>query len=136
MTRRHGWGAFGGVLAVALLFGAKNVSGHHSFAVYDAKNLVDIQGTVTRVNWANPHASLYLDHQNKAGAAEQWVFEMHSPNDLTRYGWRRDTLKPGDVVTVHGARERSGSNRAFLFWATFPDGRKVLTDNLGVPEAK
>lgn len=119
------------LVAAAALHG-QGAAAHHSFAaIYDDKSLITVKGTVARVNWANPHANFLLDVHNADGTVTQWVFELHSPNDMMRNGWPRDTVKPGDVLTVEGARERGGSNRAFAFQAKFPDGRTVFKDKEG-----
>jgi hypothetical protein len=110
----------------SLWFPLQVASAHHSFALFDPNAPVEVTGTVTRLEWSNPHVHLYIDRRNKDDTVEHWVFEMHSVNDMKRSGWNRDTVKVADVVTAHGARERSGATRAFLDWLMLPDGRKVF----------
>ena len=93
----------GGAIAAAALATAP-VSTHHSFlAEFDGTKPVTLKGTVTKIEWTNPHAYLYVDvadPQSKATA--NWAVELGSPNGLTRLGWRRTTLKIGDAVTIEG----------------------------------
>lgn len=117
---------FATTVAGALLQGA-GAFAHHSFAaVYDQNDPVSVTGTVTKVLWANPHAVVYVDAKGTDGAVVSWQFELHSPNSMMRGGWKRDSVKPGDVVTVKGSRARGGANRAFVYVAVFPDGREVF----------
>lgn len=84
---------------------------HHSFpAQYDAGQPVTLTGTVTNVEWMNPHMLFYIDVEDeKTGEVVNWTLEMGSPNSLMRLGWTRDSMKPGDIVTVEGSRARDGS---------------------------
>ena len=76
---------------------------HHSFqAEYDAKKPVNLTGTVTKVEWTNPHARFYIDVKDSSGKVTNWNLELASPNVLKRLGWSRDFMKPGDVITVVG----------------------------------
>jgi uncharacterized protein DUF6152 len=80
---------------------------HHSFAAeFDANQPVNIKGTVTKIEWMNPHTYFYLDVAEPDGAVVNWGMEMGSPNGLMRQGWTRNTLKVGDVVTVEGSRAK------------------------------
>jgi hypothetical protein len=80
---------------------------HHSQSEFDFKQLVDVEGVVTKLDWRSPHARLYLDVVDASGNTEHWDFELPSPTTLMRRGWKRDSLKPGDRVSVHGARARN-----------------------------
>ena len=83
---------------------------HHSFAaVFDRDAPIEITGTVTRVEWVNPHAWFFVDVENESGEVEKWALEIGSPNHLRRRGWNRNSLQVGDVVTVVGARARDGT---------------------------
>jgi hypothetical protein len=84
---------------------------HHSFpAQYDADKQVTLTGAVTKVEWMNPHILFSIDVKDeKTGEATNWTLEMGSPNTLMRLGWNRNSLQPGDVVTVEGYRARDGS---------------------------
>ena len=88
--------------------------GHHSFpAQYDADKPVTLTGTVTRVEWTNPHIFIYIDVEDEdSGEIVNWALEMGGPNALLRLGWKRDSLKPDDVITVDGSLARDGSNLA------------------------
>jgi len=87
---------------------------HHSFpAQYDASKPVALTGTVTKVEWTNPHIFIYIDVvSDETGEAANWALELGGPNALLRLGWKRDSLKTGDVVTVEGSLARDGSNLA------------------------
>jgi hypothetical protein len=84
---------------------------HHSFpAQYDADKPVTLTGTVTKVEWMNPHMLFYVDvADDKTGKVVNWTLEMGSPNTLMRLGWTRDSMQPGDVVTIEGSLARDGS---------------------------
>jgi len=80
---------------------------HHSFAAeFDANQPINLKGTVTKIEWMNPHTYFYMDVAESAGAVVNWGLEMGSPNGLMRQGWTRNTLKVGDVVTVEGSRAK------------------------------
>lgn len=87
---------------------------HHSFpAQYDASKPVTLTGEVTGVEWTNPHIFIYIDVADAdTGATENWALEMGGPNALLRLGWKRDSLRPGDIITVEGSLARDGSNLA------------------------
>lgn len=86
---------------------------HHSFAAeFDADKPVKLVGTVTKVEWTNPHAWFYIDVMDDAGKVTNWGWELGSPTSLVRLGWTRNALKVGTVVTVEGSRSRDGSNTA------------------------
>jgi hypothetical protein len=101
---------------------------HHSFgAEYDDAKPVTLTGVITKVDWENPHIHFYLDVKDDAGTVVQWKFEGFPPNMLVRQGWRKDTMKPGDTVTVFGWRARDGSNLAHSREITFVDGKKMTS---------
>jgi hypothetical protein len=117
------------LLAAALLSCGIAVKAHHSFsAVFDAASPVAVSGTVTKVEWMNPHAWFYVDVENEDAATVNWAFELGSPNGLRRRGWSRTTVKIGDVISVSGYRARDGSNRGNVASITLGDGRE-LTGN-------
>jgi hypothetical protein len=102
-----------GVLAVlgAALAAAPAIA-HHSFAAeYDSKKPVKITGTVTKVDWMNPHVYFFMDVEDDNGKVSQWGFEMGPPNLLQNAGWTRNTMKIGDVVVVEGTLAKDGSNQ-------------------------
>ncbi len=100
-------------LVSTLLFGiAASLYAHHSFsAEYDAKKPVKLAGTVTNVEWMNPHVYFYLDVVGEDGKAANWAFEMGPPNGLQRSGWTRNTIKIGDELTVDGTLAKDGSKQ-------------------------
>lgn len=100
---------------------------HHSFAAeFDANSPLDVTGTVTKIEWANPHTFFYVDVQNEKGEYENWAMEMGSPNGLMRRGWTRDTLKIGDVVTVTGSRAKDGSFKGNARSVTLGSGQRLF----------
>jgi hypothetical protein len=99
---------------------------HHSFdAEFDRNQPVKLTGSVTKVEWTNPHIWIFIDVKD-GGTVENWGVEGGAPNALFRNGWRKDSLKIGDTVTVEGFRGRDGSLRANANRVTLPDGRRVL----------
>jgi hypothetical protein len=100
---------------------------HHSFAAeYDAKKPVTLKGTVTKVEWTNPHARFYLDVKDESGTVTNWNFELASPNVLTRNGWTRHSLNVGDQITVEGAQAKDGSQMANARTVTLSDGKRIF----------
>jgi len=122
--------------AAALLLTTMRISAHHAFAAeYDANKRVTISGTVTRFEWTNPHAWLYVDGKDESGKVISWSFEMGSPNGLLHRGWRRTELKKGDQVTVEAYASKDGSNLANAATVTMPDGRKLFGGFQSTPGA-
>jgi hypothetical protein len=95
------------LLAVATALPA---SAHHSFpAQYDIAKPITLTGKVTKVEWTNPHIFIYIDVPNDKGAVVNWALEMGGPNALLRLGWKRDSLKTDDLITIEGSLARDGS---------------------------
>jgi hypothetical protein len=106
---------------------------HHSFpAQYDIDKPITLTGKVTKVEWTNPHIFIYADVTDESGATESWAFEMGGPNVLIRRGWKRDSLKPNDMVTIEGSLARDGGNlvnaRSVVLVAT---GQKLFAGSSG-----
>jgi hypothetical protein len=111
-----------------LLLTTTAVSAHHSFvAEYDGSKPVKVTGTVTKVEWTNPHIWFYVDVKDESGKVSNWGFSGGAPTILLRRGISRTALKVGDVITVEGFRARDGSNNASGGRVTFADGRQVFT---------
>jgi hypothetical protein len=110
--------------AALLTLACLSALAHHSTAAYDLIHGTILSGTVTAFAWENPHARLLLDVQGD-GETEHWNIEMDSPTILSRLGWAKDTLKPGDRVTVIGSRAKDGGFRLRAGRVEWPDGRKL-----------
>jgi hypothetical protein len=101
-----------GAIAVSIALSSP-ASAHHSFAAqYDSSKPVQMSGTVTKVEWTNPHARLYIDVRDDSGQTANWNFEMASPNILVRNGWKQNTVRVGDQITVSGYLARKGERMA------------------------
>jgi hypothetical protein len=101
--------------------------GHHSFAAeYDSTKPMSATGEVTKVEWMNPHARFYVDVKDEGGKTTNWEFELGSPNGLMRQGWTRNSLKPGDTISVEGYLAKDGSKLANARTVKLSDGRKVF----------
>jgi len=98
-------------LAACLLFMGMPADAHHSFpAQYDVKQQITLEGKVTKVEWTNPHIFIYMDVPDaKTGEVVNWALELGGPNALLRLGWKRNSLKTDDVITVDGSLARDGS---------------------------
>jgi hypothetical protein len=115
------------VAGLAFIILPISVSAHHSFdAQYDRAKTVVIKGRVTKVEWMNPHARFYVDAKDANGKVVNWNMELGSPNGLRRAGWRRDSLKMGDEITVTAYLARDGSHMANARDVMLADGRKVF----------
>ena len=109
-------------VALALLMTCGHVSAHHGSSNYDMSKSVSVKGTVTKFEFINPHSAIHLEAKDDKGNAEQWLIEADSPNNLARAGWNRESLKPGDQVTIVGNRLKDGSNVMRLQKVIFADG--------------
>ena len=120
------------LVAMSAALWAPRVSAHHSFAAeYDANKPVTLKGTVSKVEWTNPHARFYVDVKDDKGAVTTWNFELASPNVLRRNGWTRTSLNIGDEVTVEGAMAKDGSKMANARVVKLADGRRVFAGSSG-----
>jgi len=115
------------VAVAVLLFAAARALAHHAFAAeYDANKPVTVSGIVTKFEWINPHALLYVDGRDAQGKAANWTFEMGSPGGLERRGWKRTDLKNGDEIAVDGYASKDGRNVANVRTVKLADGRKLF----------
>jgi len=113
---------------VALFFGSLPAFAHHSFAAeFDVKQPLTLKGTVTKVEWTNPHVWIYIDVANENGIVEHWQCENGAPNALARMGWTRHSLNVGDKITVEGFRAKNAENTANARQVTLADGHKVFS---------
>ena len=114
------------------LLSAAPVGAHHAFSTeFDAKQPITLRGTITRVEWINPHAWIHLDVPGDNGVVEKWMIEAGSPNTLVRRGMTRDSIPPGIEVVVFGYRHRNGSNAANGRDVTLPDGKQLFITSPG-----
>jgi len=121
-------------LTASVLAAALPAYAHHSFpAQYDASKPITLTGKVTKVEWTNPHIYIYMDvPDEKTGAVVNWALEMGGPNALLRLGWKRDSLKVGDLVTVEGSLARNGSHLANAkSIAMVTTGKRMLAGSSG-----
>ena len=120
------------VLGFVLTGTGISLSAHHSFAAeFDANKPVNFKGTITRMEWVNPHVWLHLDVKKPDGSVENWAFEAGTPNVLFRRGFTKNSLLPGTLVVVDGYRAKDGSKRANGRDVTFPDGRTLFLGSSG-----
>ncbi len=114
-------------VVLGLVVAAVPLSAHHSFAAeFDGNKQINLVGVVTKVDWVNPHAWVYVDVKSDDGNVVNWALESGAPNALYRAGWRKDDLKVGDHVTFSAFLAKDGSHTAAARQVSLPDGRKVF----------
>lgn len=113
------------VLAMGVLLSSRLVLAHHSSASFDVGHMVTMKGTVTDLEWTNPHVFIYLDVKDDKGTVEQWRVEGNSPNMLTRVGWNREMVKPGNQISVTGSPAKNGKKIMRLHSVTLANGQEL-----------
>ena len=119
---------------VVLVMGgaATSVSAHHAFAAeFDANKPVSFKGTVTKMEWVNPHTWLHVDVKKTDGTVENWAIEAGTPNVLFRRGFTKESLLPGTEIVIEGYQAKDGSHRCNGRDLTLPDGRKLFLGSSG-----
>ncbi len=116
--------------AALTLMAALPARAHHAFAAeFDADKPIKFKGTVTKMEWINPHAWLHIDVKGEDGTVTSWMIEAAAPNSLLRRGWNKNSLPAGTEIIVEGFQAKDGSNRANGSVITFADGRKLFVGN-------
>jgi hypothetical protein len=113
------------VLAASLILASSPVFSHHSTAEYDMTALTPVKGTVTQFEWSNPHAYIHIEAKDDKGSVVEWTAEMASLGMLSRVNWKRDTVKPGDEITIYGNRSKNGKNFMRLDKIVFANGQEL-----------
>jgi hypothetical protein len=114
------------MITAALGAASMPLMAHHSFAAeFDAAKQVKLTGTVTKVDWTNPHVWFYVNVKDEAGQVTNWGFEMGPPHLLQGQGWTRTSMKIGDTVTVEGSLAKNGSKRVNARRVMTPDGKRL-----------
>src|SRR5438874_4316534 len=120
------------IIGIGLLLAAVPVWAHHAFAAeFDATKPVKFHGTVTKMEWINPHAWIHIDVKGDNGIVTPWMIEAAAPNALLRRGWTKQSLLAGTEIVVEGFQAKDGANRANGSIITFTDGRKLFVGSSG-----
>ena len=112
-------------IAAVFLFPAAPLLAHHSTTMYDMQNPVTVTGVVKRFEWTNPHAYIYVEVKDEKGATVEWAIEMMSLNHLKSYGWSRNTVQPGEVISCTGGAAKSGLPAMLSSLIKLGDGRMI-----------
>ena len=123
--------------AVGLLIPVTSALAHHAFAAeYDEKKPVTLTGTVTKVEWMNPHVFFYIDVKDAEGKVTNWRGEGGNLSTLMRRGWRKDSLKIGEIITIEGSLAKSGQPLVNARTVTRADGQKLFAGSAGGEEIR
>ncbi len=121
-----------GLLAIAGVLGTAPAAAHHSFAAeYDSQQMITLTGTISKVDWTNPHIYIHLDVKGADGKVTPWSLEGYPPNTLKRTGFARSVLKVGDTITITAYKSKDGSNTGAGREVTFADGSKKFAGPVG-----
>lgn len=119
-------------VGVAALMSAVPLAAHHAFAAeFDVNQPVKVKGTITKVEWVNPHAWLYVDVKGDDGKVANWRFELGAPNAMIRLGWRKESVPAGLEVSITGFRAKSGDNVGNGRSIILPDGKELFSGGSG-----
>jgi len=114
-------------IGTAALVAALPAAAHHAFAAeFDINRPVELTGTVTKIEWTNPHAWIYMDTKDESGKVQSWAIELVGINDLLRRGWGRDRVKAGDVINVVGYGAKNGTNTGNAASVSLADTGELL----------
>ncbi len=117
---------------LALVSGGANLFAHHAFsAEFDAAKPLKLRGTVTKVEWINPHSWFHIDVKKPDGGVEKWMVEAGNPHNLFRRGFTKDAIKPGMEIVVDGYQAKDGTHRANGRDLTLPDGKTLFMGSSG-----
>ena len=123
---------YAAIIGLNLLAAAIPASAHHAFAAeFDVNSPVKVKGTITKIDFVNPHAWLYVDVKDADGKVTNWHFELGPPNALFRLGWKKDAIPPGTEVTITGFRAKAQDAVANGRSITLPDGRELFSGGSG-----
>ena len=117
--------SFRTVSLIILLFAAGQALAHHGTAAYDTKTIITVKGTMTDFRFINPHVQLYFDVKNDKGEIEKWQAELTAPNKLSRAGWTKRTLNPGDAITASGYVDKNDPHTMWIHKLIGPDGEQL-----------
>jgi hypothetical protein len=121
-----------GIMGLAMSGWASSASAHHAFAAeFDANKPVNFKGTITKMEWVNPHTWLHVDVKSPDGTVVNWAIEAGTPNVLFRRGFKKESLLPGTAIAIDGYQSKDGSHRANGRDLTFADGRKLFLGSSG-----
>jgi hypothetical protein len=114
-------------LIVFFLLGSSTTFAHHGTANYDTTKLITVKGPVTRFQFINPHVIISMDAKDDRGSVQNWQGALTSPNRLNRAGWTKDSIKPGDVITISGFPAKSGSPEIWIQKVVLANGEELQT---------
>ena len=126
-----------GVVGVAWFLTAASAAAHHSFAAeFDINRPIKLTGTVTKIEWTNPHAWVFVDAKDDKGATQNWAIELVGINDLLRLGWGRNRVKTGDVINVDGFGAKNGTNTVNAASVSLASTGELVWASQKPPQAK